>query len=43
MSIHPTAVIAPGARLDSTVEVGPYAVIGPRVTIGPGTTVGPTR
>ena len=41
MSIHPTAVIAPGARLDSTVEVGPYAVIGPRVTIGPGTTVGP--
>ena len=41
MSIHPTAVIAPGARLDSTLEVGPYAVIGPRVTIGPGTTVGP--
>ena len=41
MSIHPTAVIAPGARLDSTVEVGPYAVIGHQVTIGPGTTVGP--
>ena len=41
MSIHPTAVIAPGARLDPTVQVGPYAVIGAKVEIGPGTTVGP--
>ncbi len=40
MSIHPTAVIAPGAELDATVEVGPYAVIGPRVKIGPRTKVG---
>ena len=41
MSVHPTAIVAPGARLHATVEVGPYAVIGPQVTIGAGTTVGP--
>ena len=41
MSVHPTAVVAPGARLHPTVEVGPFAVIGPQVTIGAGTTVGP--
>ena len=41
MSVHPTAIIAPGAKLHATVEVGPYAVIGPQVTIGAGTTVGP--
>jgi len=39
--IHPTAVIAPGAQIDSTVSVGPYTVIGPHVRIGAGTTVGP--
>jgi len=39
--IHPTAIIAPGAKLDPTVTVGPYAVIGEHVTIGAGTTVGP--
>ena len=41
MSVHPTAIVAPGARLHPTVEVGPYAVIGPQVEIGAGTTVGP--
>jgi UDP-N-acetylglucosamine acyltransferase len=41
MSIHPTAIVAPGARLHPSVEVGPYAVIGPNVEIGAGTTVGP--
>ena len=41
MSVHPTAVIGPGAKLHPTVEVGPYAVIGAQVTIGAGTTVGP--
>ena len=41
MSVHPTAIVAPGAKLHATVEVGPYAVIGPHVAIGAGTTVGP--
>jgi len=41
MSVHPTAIVAPGAKLHATVEVGPYAVIGPQVSIGAGTTVGP--
>ena len=41
MSVHPTAIVGPGARLHPTVEVGPYAVIGPQVTIGAGTSVGP--
>jgi len=39
--IHPTAIIAPGAKLDPTVTVGPYAVIGEHVSIGAGTSVGP--
>ena len=39
--IHSTAIVAPGAELDSSVEVGPYAVIGEHVKIGAGTTVGP--
>ena len=40
VSIHATAVVAPGAILDAGVEVGPYAVIGAHVEIGAGTTVG---
>ena len=40
-SIHPTAVIAPGAELGPDVQVGPYAVIGAGVQIGRGTVVGP--
>ncbi len=32
--IHPTAVIDKGAKLDSSVRVGPYCVIGPDVEIG---------
>jgi len=39
--VHPTAIVAPGAELDSSVIVGPYTVIGPHVRIGAGTTVGP--
>src|SRR5476649_2064782 len=39
--IHPTAVIASGAQLDSTVEVGAYSVIGGNVRIGAGTKIGP--
>ena len=40
MSVHPTAVIDPQARLHSTVRVGPYAVIGAEVEIGEDTEVG---
>lgn len=40
MSIHPTAVIDPGARLAADVCVGPFTVIGPEVEIGEGTEVG---
>ena len=39
--IHPTAIVERGAELDSTVEVGAYAVIGPKVKIGARTRVGP--
>ncbi len=33
-------MVAPGARLDDGVEVGPYAVIGAHVEVGAGTQVG---
>ncbi len=39
--IHPTAIVAPGARLAQGVSVGPYSIIGEQVEIGEGTTVGP--
>jgi UDP-3-O-[3-hydroxymyristoyl] glucosamine N-acyltransferase len=38
--IHPTAIIAPSARLASGVAVGPYAVIEENVEIGAGTEIG---
>jgi len=41
MSVHPTAVIDPQARLAPSVRVGPYAVIGAEVEIGEETDVGP--
>lgn len=34
MSIHPTAVVDPGARLGADVEIGPYCIVGPDVTLG---------
>lgn len=37
--IHPTAVVAPGARLGSGVAVGPHCVIGAESTIGDGVVV----
>lgn len=39
-SIHPNAVVDPGARLAEGVEIGAGAVVGPGVEIGAGTTVG---
>lgn len=40
MSIHKTAVIADGAQIHESVEIGPYVVVGPAVSIGEGTRVG---
>ena len=37
--IHPTAIIEPGAELDSTVSIGAYAYIGANVKIASGTIV----
>jgi UDP-N-acetylglucosamine acyltransferase len=39
--IHPTAIIHPKAKLDSTVSVGPYAVIDEGAEIGPHCVIGP--
>lgn len=41
MSIHPTAIIDPSAKIGDGVEVGPYSVIGADVEIGEGTWIGP--
>src|SRR5262245_30276299 len=32
--IHPTAIIAPGAKLADDVIVGPYCIVGEDVTLG---------
>ena len=37
MSIHPSAIVDPQARLAEGVVIGPYCLIGPDVTIGAGT------
>lgn len=39
--IHPTAIIAAGARIAEGVEIGAYAVIGPQVVLATGNVVGP--
>jgi UDP-N-acetylglucosamine acyltransferase len=36
MKIHPTAVIDPGAEIDSEVMIGPYCVVGAGVRVGTG-------
>lgn len=38
--IHPTAIVAPLARVAETAGIGPYAVIGEDVHIGAGTQIG---
>lgn len=40
MSIHPTAIVAPGAHVDASVEIGPYSIIGEGVEIGAETVIG---
>ncbi len=37
--IHPTAIVAPDAKLGEGVSVGPYTVIGPRTRIGARTAI----
>lgn len=37
--IHPTAIVAEGARLGERAAVGPYCVLGPNVEIGEGTEI----
>jgi UDP-3-O-[3-hydroxymyristoyl] glucosamine N-acyltransferase len=39
-SVHPTAVLGPGVRLGSGVEIGPYAVLGEDVEVGDGCRIG---
>ncbi len=34
MSIHPTAIVAEGARIPASCKVGPWCFIGPNVTLG---------
>ena len=36
MSIHPTAIVSPSARIDSDVEIGPFCIIEPGTVIGSG-------
>jgi len=40
-NVHDTAIVAAGAQLHSSVEVGPYSIIDDDVTIGAGTVIGP--
>ena len=40
MKIHPSAIIAKGASLDSDIEVGPYTIIGNGVKIKKGVQIG---
>jgi UDP-N-acetylglucosamine acyltransferase len=40
-SIHPTAIVEPGAQLDDGVTVGAYSIVREHVRIGAGTTIGP--
>jgi UDP-N-acetylglucosamine acyltransferase len=40
MSIHPTAIIDPGAELAADVEIGPFAIIGAGVRLHGGVRVG---
>ncbi len=41
VSIHPSAVVEPGAKLDPDVEIGPHAVVYAGARLGAGTRVGP--
>ena len=36
-TIHPSAIVHPGAQLDDGVAIGPYCIVGPHVKLGAGT------
>src|SRR5450631_3973726 len=38
--VHPTAIVAAGARLGAGIEIGPYSVVGAAVSVGEGTVIG---
>ena len=39
--VHPSAIVAPGARIDASAQVGPQAVIAAGASVGPRSFVGP--
>jgi UDP-3-O-[3-hydroxymyristoyl] glucosamine N-acyltransferase len=39
-AIHPTAIVAPSAKLGKNIAIGAAAIIGERASIGEGTTIG---
>jgi UDP-N-acetylglucosamine acyltransferase len=41
MSIHPSAIVHPAARIGRGVEVGAYSIVGEHVEIGDDTVIGP--
>ena len=41
MSIHPSAIVHPAARLGQRVVIGPYSIVGEHVAIGDDTVIGP--
>jgi UDP-N-acetylglucosamine acyltransferase len=41
VSIHPTAIVEPGAELDASVSVGAFSIVREHVRVGAGTTIGP--
>lgn len=38
-SIHPTAIVEPGAKIGKDCQIGPFCSIGPEVTLAPGVVV----
>lgn len=37
VSVHPTAIVEPGAELADGVEIGPFSIVGPQARLGAGT------
>jgi len=40
MQIHPSSIVSPKAKIESSVVVGPYSIIGDNVSIGANTIIG---